>query len=223
MKQENSEEKEELIGSIQKFVKGKMEGEGTGHDWFHIERVLGTAKRISKKQKGVDQFLVEAAALLHDIGDWKLNSSGRTEEEILRSVCKKLALEDIDSKKIIEIIINMSFSANVGNKKKLCLEGQIVQDADRLDALGAIGIARAFAYGGKKGRELHNPTKKPKKFSSTNSYRNSDGPTTNHFYEKLFLIKKQLNTKEAVKIAEKREKFMKEFLKEFYGEWEGKR
>lgn len=200
-----------------------MEGEGTGHDWFHIERVVATAKRISKKEKNANKFLVEAAALLHDIGDWKLNSSGRTEGEILRSVCKKLALENEDSKKIIEIIINMSFSANIGKKKQLALEGQIVQDADRLDALGAIGIARAFAYGGKKGRELYNPSKKPKKFSTTISYRNSDSPTVNHFYEKLFLIKKQLNTSEAVKIAEKREKFMKEFLKEFFGEWEGKR
>lgn len=200
-----------------------MEGEGTGHDWFHIERVVATAKRISKKEKNANKFLVEAAALLHDIGDWKLNSSGRTEEEILRSVCKKLALENEDSKRLIEIIINMSFSANIGKKKQLSLEGQIVQDADRLDALGAIGVSRAFAYGGKKGRELYNPSKKPKKFSTTVSYRNSDSPTVNHFYEKLFLIKKQLNTSEAVKIAEKREKFMKEFLKEFFGEWEGKR
>lgn len=223
MKNQISEEKRTQIETIQKFVKSKMEGEGTGHDWFHVERVVATAKRICLKEKNADKFLVEAAALLHDIGDWKLNSSGRTEEEILRSVCKKLDLEDSDSKRIIEIIINMSFSANIGSKKKLCLEGQIVQDADRLDALGAIGIARAFAYGGKKGRELYNPTKKPKKFASTTSYRNSDGPTINHFYEKLFLIKKQLNTKEAVKIAEKREKFMKEFLKEFYSEWEGKR
>lgn len=215
--------KQETISTIQKFVKGKMEGEGTGHDWYHIERVVATAKRISKKEKNADKFLVEAAALLHDIGDWKLNSSGRTEEEILRSVCKKLALEDSDSKKIIEIIINMSFSANIGRRKDLCLEGKIVQDADRLDALGAIGIARAFAYGGKKGRELYNPSKKPKKFSSTHSYRNSDGPTVNHFYEKLFSIKKQLNTKKAVKIATKREAFMKEFLKEFYAEWDGKR
>ena len=158
--------KQETISTIQKFVKGKMEGEGTGHDWFHVERVVATAKRICVKEKNADKFLVEAAALLHDIGDWKLNSSGRTEEEILRSVCKKLALENEDSKKIIGIIINMSFSANIGKKKQLSLEGQIVQDADRLEALGAIGIARAFAYGGKKGRELYNPSKKPKKFSS---------------------------------------------------------
>jgi uncharacterized protein len=116
----------------------------------------------------------------------------------------------------------MSFSKNVGSKRKLTIEGKIVQDADRLEALGAIGIARAFAYGGKKNRQIYNPAIKPKKFKCTDEYRGSEGTTINHFYEKLLKIKSQLNTKTAKKIALKREQFMKTFLKQFYDEWNGK-
>ncbi len=207
---------------MKKLVKEKMSGEATGHDWFHVLRVMETATRIAKKEKNVNLFLIQAAALLHEIGDWKINNSHETEEEIIDQACKKLHLSPLDTKQIKEIVLNMSFSKNLANKRKLSLEGKIVQDADRLEALGAIGIATAFAYGGKKNRELYNPDIKPQTFTSLEQYRTSQSHTINHFYEKLFKLKKLLNTKTAKTIATKREKFMKAFLKQFYAEWEGK-
>lgn len=210
------------ILKISEYVKKKMSGEATGHDWFHVERVFKTATTIAKSEKGVDLFLVQSAALLHDLGDWKVNNSDKTEEQIIREACRKLGLEEEYIDKILDIILNMSFSKNIGSKKALSIEGKIVQDADRLEALGAIGIARAFAYGGKKNRQLYDPDIKPAKFKSTDEYRSADSHTINHFYEKLFKLRKQLNTKKAKQIALKREKFMKAFLKEFYAEWNGK-
>ncbi len=204
------------------YVKEKMNGESTGHDWFHVERVYKTATRIAKSEKNVDLFIVQTAALLHDLGDWKVNNSDKTEEEIIIAACRELRISKDDTLKVIQIIINMSFSKNVDSKKKLSLEGKIVQDADRLEALGAIGIARAFAYGGKKNRQIYNPNIKPINFKTTEEYRNTEGHTINHFYEKLFKLRKMLNTKTAKQIALKREKFMKTFLKEFYAEWDGK-
>lgn len=211
------------INRIKNFVKKKMSGESTGHDWFHVERVLKSATTIAKKEKMEDLFIIKAASLLHDLGDWKVNTSNMTEEEIILSACKALQISKDDTKKILEIILNMSFSQNVGSKNTLSLEGKIVQDADRLDALGAIGIARAFAYGGKKDRELYNPTEKPKKFQSTSEYKNGGSHTINHFYEKLFLLRSLMNTTTGKKIALKRERFMNKFLKEFYLEWDGKK
>ncbi len=210
------------ISEIETYVKGKMAGESTGHDWFHVQRVLKTATHLAKKEKNVDIFIVQVAALLHDIGDWKINNSGKTEEEILDVACSILKLPNPDQIAIKSIILNMAFSKNIAGQKKLSREGKIVQDADRLEALGAIGIARAFAYGGKKSRQIYNPEVTPKTYSSTEEYRNSDSHTINHFYEKLFKVRKQLHTKAAKEIAMKREKFMKAFLKEFYAEWDGK-
>ena len=177
---------------------------------------------LQKKKRGQDICIVRFAALLHDIGDWKLHNSGRSEEEVLRHTCSMLSFPTDVAEKVIAIVTRMSYSKNLDGKNVLSPEGQIVQDADRLDALGAIGIARAFAYGGKHNRELYNPAIKPQRFTSTNSYRSANGTTVNHFYEKLFLLKDLLNTKTAKEIAEKREKFMKEFMKEFYREWENK-
>lgn len=210
------------ISTIMRFVKKKMGGEGTGHDWFHIERVLQTARSIAKKETEVDIYIVQAAALLHDIGDYKVNTSHKTEEEILDETFTQLHINVDDMHLLKQIILNLSFSKNIVGRKKLNREGKIVQDADRLEALGAIGIARAFAYGGKKNRLLYDPTRKPQEFTSVEAYRNSDGSTINHFYEKLFKIRKHLNTKTAKEIAKTREKFMKDFLKEFYAEWDGK-
>jgi uncharacterized protein len=207
---------------VTNYVKEKMSGESTGHDWFHVERVFKTATKIAKKEKNVDLFIVQAAALLHDLGDWKVNYSEKTEEEIVAEACQRLSFSDEDTEKIQEIILNMSYSKNIGSKKKLCVEGRIVQDADRLEALGAIGIARAFAYGGKKNRPLYDPDSKPDSFTSTEAYRTAQGHTINHFYEKLFKLIKLLNTQAAKDIAIKREIFMKSFLKEFYAEWNGR-
>lgn len=210
------------ISKIAHYVKEKMKDESTGHDWFHIQRVLKTATLIAKREKKADIFIIQAAALLHDIGDWKIKLSNKTEEEILDEAFKKTNIQQQDAIRIKNIILNMSFRKNVVVKKKLTLEGKIVQDADRLEALGAIGIARAFAYGGKKNRPLYNPDSKPRIYKSTEEYINSDSHTINHFYEKLFKLRKYINTKTAKAIALKREKFMKAFLKEFYREWDGK-
>jgi uncharacterized protein len=211
-----------LLKNTEYYVKNKMSEEGTGHDWFHVDRVRRTALKIAQQEKNVDLFIVQVASLLHDIGDWKLNISGKSEEEILRETCQLLSFPSELTEQVIDIILNMSYSKNVGNTHKLSPEGQIVQDADRLDAMGAIGIARAFAYGGKKGRELYNPAITPKTFQSTEEYQKANSPTINHFYEKIFLLRSQLNTKTAQKIALKRETFMKKYLEEFYKEWQGK-
>lgn len=210
------------IQKLGDFVKQKMSGETTGHDWYHVERVLKTATKIYKKEKQGDLFIIQAASLLHDLGDWKVNTSGKSEGEIIAAACQDLGISQEDNTKIVNIILNMSYSRNLDKKQKLSIEGKIVQDADRLEALGAIGIARAFAYGGKKQRQIYNPEIKIQEFTATDSYRNSESTTINHFYEKLFKLRKLLNTKTAKEIAKKREKFMKEFLKEFYAEWDGK-
>jgi uncharacterized protein len=210
-----------LIKKTEKYVKERMSGEASGHDWFHVERVAKTALYIAEEENDVDLALVELAALLHDIGDYKVTSQVNSEEETLDKACQELGFSVALTQEIKDIILNLSFSKNIEKKQQLSLEGQIVQDADRLDALGAIGIARTFAYGGKKGRELYNPHKKPVLFTSMESYRTTPGPTINHFYEKLFLLKHLLNTPTARKIATKRERFMKKFLDEFYDEWEG--
>ncbi len=211
------------ITTVKSFVKEKMSGEATGHDYYHVERVYKMAIYISKKESvPVDSFILKVGALLHDIGDWKLNSTSLSEEEIIGAACNKLQIEDKDAQKITDIITNMSYSKSLSGARKLSIEGQIIQDADRLEALGAIGIARAFAYGGRQNRPLYDPTEKPRKYSSTEEYRTSQGHTINHFYEKLFLIKNTLNTKSAKRIATKREQLMKDFLKEFYSEWEVK-
>lgn len=210
------------LAEIESYVKKKMTSEQTAHDWFHVERVVKSALFIAKKEKKGNLFIIHAAALLHDISDWKVNNSGKSEEQVLEETYKSLAIP-LDNRKVLsEIILNMSFNKNIERRKKLSIEGQIVQDADRLDALGAIGIARAFAYGGKKNRLLYDPSIKPITSLTQESYKKSDGHTVNHFYEKLFKLRKQLNTKTAKEIADKREQFMKAFLKEFYAEWQGK-
>ena len=207
---------------IESYVKKKMASELTAHDWFHVERVVKSALSISKKEKKGDLFIIHAAALLHDISDWKVNNSGKSEEEVLEDAYAILSIPVEKRPALSDIILNMSFNKNIEGRKKLSIEGQIVQDADRLDALGAIGIARAFAYGGKKNRLLYDPAVKPITALTQASYKNSDGHTVNHFYEKLFKLRKQLNTTAAKEIATKREQFMKNFLKEFYAEWQGK-
>lgn len=215
--------KQFLLKQTRDYVKKKMSHEATGHDWFHIERVVEIAKQISEKEEGADVFIIELAALLHDIGDWKVRDSEKSEEEVLEEVMRKILFPNEIKKNIREIVLNMSYSKNLDGRNTLSRDGEIVQDADRLDALGAIGIARAFAYGGKKNREMYNPLVKPKSFNSTSSYRIANGTTINHFYEKLFLLKDLMNTEAAKSIANKREKFMKDFLDEFYKEWGGEK
>lgn len=191
----------------------------SSHDWWHVYRVWKTAIKIAKKERA-DLFVVQLAALLHDIADWKFH--GGNEEvgpQMAREWLKKLGVNENTIDHVCQIIKDMPFKGAGVATPMRTLEGMVVQDADRLDALGAIGIARTFAYGGHKGREIYNPEIKPKTHKSFEQYKSSKGSTINHFYEKLLLLKDRMNTRTAKKIAEKRHKFMEQFLGEFFGEW----
>ncbi len=210
---------EEIISNIELVVREKFEKESSGHDWWHIYRVWQLAKLISQHE-GADIFVVEIASLLHDIADWKFNggdekAGGKAARELLAPL--NLPLSTIDL--IAEIIDNVSYKGAGSESTMKSIEGKIVQDADRLDAIGAIGIARTFAYGGHMGRSIYDPNKKPVMHKSFEEYKKSDSPTINHFYEKLLLLKDKMNTKTGHKIAEERHRFMENFLAEFDREW----
>ena len=196
--------KDQILKSTENFIKSQFSGEGTGHDYFHIERVVKVARKIASEENA-DLFLVELAAWLHDLGDYKLNNGIDKSEELISEFLNELNLPQETISKTIEIVSQVSFSKG---KTAETLEAQIVQDADRLDAIGAIGLARVFAYGGSKHREIWNPE-------------NPDETSIQHFYDKLLKLKDLMNTNSARKIAEERHLFMEEFLKKFYDEWEG--
>lgn len=203
------------------FVKKTLENAEAGHDWFHIERVFKTALNINKIEKG-DELIVSFAALLHDIADPKFNNG---DEELGPNVAadflKSIKVEENIINEVKLIIQNMSFKNSFDKAGYISKEMNIVQDADRLDAIGAIGIARAFTYGGYKNRVLYNPEIKPEKHLSKESYKNTTAPTINHFYEKLLLLKDMMNTESGKAIALKRHNFMISYLEHFYSEWEG--
>jgi len=214
--------KEQIIIQTAEFIKEKLSGEGSSHDWWHVYRVWKTAMHIAKQEK-VDLFVVELAALLHDIADWKFNDGNDDiGPNLAREWMFKLSVDEYVISHVCQIIKDASFKGSGVTANMKTAEGMVVQDADRLDAMGAIGIGRTFAYGGSVGREMYNPDIKPEIHDSFDQYKNSQGPTLNHFYEKLLLLKDLMNTATARKIAEKRHKVMEKFLNEFYLEWEGK-
>lgn len=210
-----------LIDNTILFVKQQLENAEGGHDWFHIERVYKNALLIAE---GVDcdLIVVKLGALLHDIADSKFHGGDE-------SVGPKTARTFLESQNVSEDIIlhviaiieNISFKGGNFEKKFNSKELEIVQDADRLDAIGAIGIARTFNYGGFKNRPLYNPNIQPNLNMSKEEYKNSESPTLNHFYEKLLLLKDKMNTETGKKIAQKRHDFMVTFLSQFYAEWDG--
>jgi len=209
----------ELINRTIELVKEKLEGTESGHDWFHIERVWKLSLKIQEKEGG-DKLIIELAALLHDIADPKFYNGDETIAS--RIVNEFLTEQKVDSEtieKVIFIIENMSFKNRNDAPENLPLELKIVQDADRLDAIGAIGIARTFNFGGYKNNLMYHPNIKPKLNQSKEEYKKSNGTTINHFYEKLLLLKDLLNTETAKEIAEHRHQFMLQFLDEFYKEW----
>ncbi|WP_395805337.1 HD domain-containing protein [Daejeonella sp.] len=212
----------DIINQTVQFVKESLQGAETGHDWWHIERVWNNAKLLIKSED-VDPFIVELAALLHDIADSKFNNG---DEEIgpkkAGEFLNSIGVEDEIIIHIQQIIRNMSFKASLGTLNFTSKEMEVVQDADRLDAIGAIGIARAFTYGGFKNRELYNPEIPPALNMSKKEYKSSTAPTINHFYEKLLLLKDKMNTQTGLRIAEERHKFMLTYLEQFYNEWNGK-
>lgn len=212
----------QIIQQTADYLKEKMTGEGSGHDWWHVYRVWNNAVQIAR-QETADMFVVELAALLHDIADWKFHQGDeeagpRAATEWLR----KLSVEDAIIDQVCTIIREVTFKGAGVETRMTSKEGMIVQDADRLDAIGAIGIARAFAYGGSRHREIYNPGRTPENHETFEQYKSSRGTTINHFYEKLLLLKDRMNTEPAKKIALERHKAMEEFLQQFFKEWEGK-
>jgi len=205
------------------FVKKTLAGAEAGHDWFHIERVYKTALNINAVEKG-DLLTVTLAALLHDIADSKFNNG---DEEIGPQLAGAFMARINISQEIIihvqQIIRNLSYKASLGTVSFHSKELNIVQDADRLDAIGAIGIARAFTYGGYKNRVMYDPEIKADLNMDKETYKNSEAPTINHFYEKLLRLKDLMNTAKGTELAEQRHQFMLSYLDQFYAEWNGKR
>ena len=214
-------EKELIVVQTADFMKSELTGEGSGHDWWHVYRVWKNAIQIAKREE-VDLFVVELAALLHDIADWKFNDGNEDiGPQLAREWLESLNVDETEIANVCQIIQDISFKGSGVVTNMKTQEGKIVQDADRLDAMGAIGIGRAFAYGGSKGREMYNPDLKPEKHNSFEQYKKSQGSSINHFYEKLLLLKELMNTDTAKKIAEKRHAVMLNYLNDFFQEWEG--
>ncbi|GAB3293450.1 HD domain-containing protein [Hymenobacter tenuis] len=211
-----------LITATAEFIRKKFLHEGSGHDWEHIRRVWQVARSLALQTPQADLLVTELGALLHDVADWKFH--GGDEEAGPRAARQWLESQQAPEKVIqrVEAIIReISFKGLGVATPMSTLEGELVQDADRLDAIGAIGVARAFAYGGHKGRPLHDPTVPPLQHASFESYKQNTAPTINHFYEKLLHLRERLNTPAALRVAEERHAFMELFLTQFLREWDG--
>jgi uncharacterized protein len=212
-----------LVNRVSRFVRRAMEGDGTGHDWWHVWRVWRTAERLARTEPDADRTVVALGALLHDLGDWKIR--GGDEEAAPREAARVLRRFRADAstvERVRQVCREVSFKGAGVPDRPTSLEARIVQDADRLDAIGAVGIARTFAYGGAKGRLIYDPDEKPVLHRSFAAYKKSRGHTINHFHEKLLLLKRRLHTREARRIARARHSVLVEFLKRFHAEWEGK-
>jgi len=210
-----------IIERTVEFVRDSLSGEATGHDWWHVDRVRALACRLGREE-GADLLVVELAALLHDIADWKFHQGDL--EAGPRAAAAWLESCQVEAgvvAQVCEIIGSVSFKGAQVATPMATLEGQVVQDADRLDALGAVGIARAFAYGGHRQREIHSPDVAPESHDSFAAYRDSNSTTINHFHEKLLLLADRMNTSAARRLAHGRDSYMRSFLKRFHSEWEG--
>ena len=211
----------QIINNTILFVKNQLTHAEGGHDWFHIERVYKNALLIAEEEK-CDLTVVKLGALLHDIADSKFHGGDETVgPKTARTFLESQNVSEDIILHVIAIIENISFKGGNFEKKFNSKELEIVQDADRLDAIGAIGIARTFNYGGFKNRPLYNPNIQPNLNMSKEEYKNSESPTLNHFYEKLLLLKDKMNTETGKKIAQTRHDFMVTFLSQFYAEWDG--
>ncbi|MCG9792000.1 HD domain-containing protein [Flavobacterium algicola] len=211
----------DLINNTITFVKEKLEGAEGGHDWFHIERVYRNTLLIAQEEE-CDLTVVKLGALLHDIADSKFHGGDETVgPKTARLFLEAQEVDEATIAHVIAIIENISFKGGNFDKKFSSKELAVVQDADRLDAIGAIGIARAFNYGGFKNRAMYDPSIDPKMNMTKEEYKNTTAPTINHFYEKLLLLKDTMNTASGTKIATQRHEYMQGFLSQFYAEWEG--
>ncbi|WP_010230980.1 HD domain-containing protein [Gillisia marina] len=213
---------EKIIKNTILFVQATLKNAEGGHDWFHILRVLNNSKLIAATEE-VDLLTIELGALLHDIADSKFHNGDETiGPKVARAFLSSQNVQEEVIVHVVNIIENISFKGGNTNQSFHSKELAVVQDADRLDALGAIGIARAFNYGGFKGRSLYDPEIQPNLKMSKEEYKASTAPTINHFYEKLLLLKDRMNTETGKAIAEQRHKYMQGFLEQFYAEWNGK-
>lgn len=214
---------QDLINNTILFVKQQLHNAEGGHDWFHIERVYKNTLAIAKEEE-CNVLIVQLGALLHDIADSKFHDGDETVgPKAARGFLEKENVAEDIIAHVINIIENISYKGGNFEQKFHSIELDIVQDADRLDAIGAVGIARTFNYGGFKNRTLYNPEIFPNLNMTKEEYKNSEAPTINHFYEKLLLLKDKMNTKTAKKLAQERHQFMEAFLNEFYAEWNGEK
>ncbi len=209
------------VSKTAKFVEGKFSAETTGHDWWHMYRVWNLAKHIAQREPDADMFVVELAALLHDIADWKFHEDEEAGPDAARAWLESINVDEQTIEQVADIVRNVSFKGAKVKNKLDTLEGQIVYDADKLDAIGAIGIARAFAYGGANSRIMYDPNRQAVLHETFEAYKDDKTGTINHFYDKLLLLKDRMHTKTGKELAAHRHKVMEEFLDEFHEEWGG--
>lgn len=221
---------EAVVEKTRDFIRQKLENDSSGHDWWHIHRVWQNALHIARMEQDrlqdrekIDMTVVNLAALLHDIADWKFSGDDKAGAVEARKWLESLQVDESTIAHVCEIIDTVSFKGAGVTTQMRTHEGKIVQDADRLDALGAVGIGRTFAYGGHTGRKMHDPECPPEMHQSFEQYKKSKGPTINHFYEKLLLLKERMNTQSARQLAEARHTYMEEFLAQFFAECNGER
>ncbi|QMV42369.1 HD domain-containing protein [Cohnella cholangitidis] len=210
----------EIVSAAERFCKAELENDPTGHDWWHIHRVVQLADRLAREE-GADCFICAMAALLHDIADEKLNDSKESGLRKVKDWLEEQPMAEEDRLHIMEIISTMSYNAGA-NPPMRTLEGKAVQDADRLDAIGAIAIARTFLYAGWKGDPIHDPQVPPRDSMTPAEYRQGKSTAINHFHEKLLRLKDRINTPSARRIAEERHRYMEQYVERFYQEWDGK-
>ncbi len=210
-----------MIEAAKRYVEDFFAQDSSGHDAFHTLRVLKLAEHIAQKE-GADMETVQLAALLHDVDDRKLSPGTHLNQGNARAFLRSQGMDEAKIEEICHIIAQVSFKGS-DTVAPDTLEGKCVQDADRLDAIGAIGIARTFAFGGSRGRKMYDPAEPPSVNMDAAAYAKNEGHTINHFYEKLLLLKDMMNTPAAREMAESRHRYMEEFLQEFYCEWNGER
>jgi uncharacterized protein len=211
----------EVLARTEAFVRGRLAGDGSGHDWWHVHRVRQVALRLAREE-GADPYVVELAALLHDVADHKFHGGDETAgPRAAREWLAPLGVDAAVTEHVAGIIAALSFKGAGVPTPMATPEGAVVQDADRLDAIGAIGIARAFAFGGSRGRAMYEPDAPPEMHDSFDAYKTSQGHTLNHFHEKLFLLRDRMNTRAARAIAEERHRYMEGFVARFLAEWDG--
>ncbi|NQV23191.1 MAG: HD domain-containing protein [Rhodopirellula sp.] len=214
-----TESQQQIVDRTAVFVRSQMEGDSSGHDWWHVWRVWQNSLFISRNENA-NRFVTELAALLHDIADWKFHDGDDSVgPAAARAWLSELTVEPSVIDHVCDIIATVSFKGAGVETPMATLEGRIVQDADRLEAIGAIGIARCFAFGGAKGRLMHDPEDPPELHGSFEDYKKKSGPSINHFYEKLLLLKDRMNTETGRQLAVQRHQVLEDFLAQFHAEW----